>query len=280
MTMPDPAAARLVFENVTKSFARPDGSETVALDDLSLSLPDRTFVALIGPSGCGKTTVLRAANGLITPDTGRVLLGGAPPVPGPQAGFVFQSFRLIPWADLRGNLDFAMEQLPLTKAERRERADHYLDLVGLSKFASSYPGQLSGGMKQRVALARALCVEPQVLLMDEPFASLDAQSRELMQDEVLRLSRRSAEGAPRTVVFITHSVDEALVLGDRVLLLSPRPGRMAALVDLPFARAGGNPRLHPDFARLREDLWSRLRDMVLSDPQSDFHGRSAMSQSI
>lgn len=274
MTPSVPASQRLVFENVTKRFARPDGSETLALDNLSLDLPDRTFVALIGPSGCGKTTVLRAANGLITPDAGRVLLSGAPPVPGPEAGFVFQSFRLIPWADLRGNLEFALEQLPLTKAERRERAEHYLDMVGLARFASSYPGQLSGGMKQRVALARALAVEPQILLMDEPFASLDAQTRELMQLELTQIW----EARRALVLFVTHSVDEALMLADKIVLMGA--GRILETheVDLPRPRLSQSLRADPRYIALRDHLWHRLRDLVVNDPKSEFYGRTGATR--
>ena len=264
------AESRLRLEGVTKRFARPDGSETVALDNVSLSLPDRTFVALIGPSGCGKTTVLRMANGLIAPDSGRVLLGDAPPVPGPGAGFVFQSFRLIPWATVQANVEFALEQLPLTAAERRDRALHYLGLVGLARVAQSYPSQLSGGMKQRVALARALAVEPQILLMDEPFASLDAQTRELMQMELTAIweQRRAL------VLFVTHSVDEALMLADKIVVMGA--GRILEThdIDLPRPRFSTAVRSDPRFAALRDHLWNRIRDLVLSDPKSDFYGRN------
>ncbi|WP_312526511.1 ABC transporter ATP-binding protein [Paracoccus sp. (in: a-proteobacteria)] len=241
------------------------------IKDLTLQIPKGEVLVVLGPSGCGKTTLLRLIAGLVTPSKGQVLVQGHPPRPGAVSATVFQNFRLLPWKTVAENLAFVLPDLPATK--RAARIEHYLHLVGLSRFAASYPRSLSGGMQQRVALARALCAEPQILLMDEPFASLDAQSRELMQGEVLKLSRSGRDGASRTVVFVTHSVDEALLLGDRILLMSPRPGRIAELIDVPFARQSGDPRSHADFNSLRERLWGELRQMVLNDPQSDFYGR-------
>lgn len=261
--------SRLVMENVTKRFRRPDGTEALALDRVSLSFPEQSFVALIGPSGCGKTTLLRAANGLIEPDEGRVTLGGARPKPGPEAGFVFQSFRLIPWLSIRRNIEFALEALPLGRAERRRRALDYLALVGLSRVADSFPAQLSGGMRQRVALARALAVEPKILLMDEPFASLDAQTRELMQLELKAILRRRRA----LVLFVTHSVDEALLLADRIVLMGAGRVLEQIEVDLPRDRFAGQVRASAAYTDLRAHLWGRIRDLVLSDPQSDFFGR-------
>lgn len=260
----------LRFTDVQKRFVRADGAVSTALDGVSLDIAERKFVALIGPSGCGKTTVLRMANGLIRPDGGRVSIDGQPPRPGPDMGFVFQGFRLIPWASVKANIEFALESLPLSKTERAERARHYLDLVGLSRSADAYPGQLSGGMKQRVALARALAGEPRVLLMDEPFASLDAQTRELMQGELLAIWRRLTP----TVMFVTHSVDEALVLADTVIVMGAGKVLETLSIDLPRPRLSSAMRADKQFLELRTYLWDRIRDLVLTDPASEFYGRN------
>jgi len=254
----------LRFDRVTKTF---DNGQQ-AIDSLSLDIRAQEFLVLLGPSGCGKTTLLLLAAGLIGPSTGKVEIDGQPPKAGDRTATVFQSFRLIPWKTARDNITFALPFLPA--AERRKRADHYLELVGLSRVADAYPMTLSGGMKQRLALARALAAETEILLMDEPFASLDAQSRELMQLELMRLTSRR----PVTVIFVTHSVDEALLLGDRIVLMSPRPGRIAEILELPFGRPRRqhDPREHPEFMPLRTHLWEALRTMVLNDPQSDFYG--------
>lgn len=260
----------LTFDNVEKRFMRPDGSVSVAVDGVSLGIEEHKFVAVIGPSGCGKTTLLRLANGLIAPDAGEVTVEGRAPMPGPDMGFVFQGFRLIPWASVQANVEFALESLPLSKAERAERARTYLDLVGLSRSARSYPGQLSGGMKQRVALARALAGEPRVLLMDEPFASLDAQTRELMQAELLAIWRRRMP----TVMFVTHSVDEALVLADTIVVMGAGKVLEKIAVDLPRPRLSAQMRGDNRFIELRNYLWDRIRALVLSDPASEFYGRN------
>lgn len=184
---------------------------------------------------------------------------------------VFQSYRLLPWKTVAGNLAFALPGLP--RAEALARIDAALQQVGLSRAANRWPGQLSGGMCQRVALARALVALPDVLLMDEPFAALDAQARELMQMELLRLT--AAEAAPG-VAFVTHSVDEALLLGDRIVTMSPRPGRITSEIVSPFRRPRWqhDPREHPDYPKLRREIWQRLRDSVLNDPGSDFYQTS------
>lgn len=260
----------LTFDKVEKRFVRPDGSASTAVDGVSLAVEERKFVAIIGPSGCGKTTILRLANGLIAPDSGAVAIEGRAPVPGPDMGFVFQGFRLIPWANVQANVEFALESLPLSKSERAERARTYIDLVGLSRSAASYPAQLSGGMRQRVALARALAGEPRVLLMDEPFASLDAQTRELMQAELLSIWRRRTP----TVLFVTHSVDEALVLADTIIVMGAGKILEQIPVDLPRPRLSAQMRGDARFIELRNYLWDRIRALVLSDPASEFFGRN------
>lgn len=264
---------RIVLTGVSKTFGAGDkAAGTVALKDVNLSVPDGAFVSLLGPSGCGKTTILRIVDGLIVPDQGKVLVSGATPKPGPDMGFMFQSFRLIPWSTVRGNVEFALVESIADKAERRERAERYIHLVGLARFIDNYPSELSGGMRQRVALARALATEPDILLMDEPFASIDAQTRELMQIELMRLwsARQSV------ALFVTHSVDEAILLADQVVLMGPRPGRILEVIDVGLDRPrwSYDVRAEKRFIELRAYLWDRIRTLVLTDPESDFFGRN------
>jgi NitT/TauT family transport system ATP-binding protein len=264
-------APKLALERVSRSFGI--GEQRVeALRDFDLTVEAGTFVTLLGPSGCGKTTVLRLADGLIAPDAGRVLVDGRPPRPGIGTGFVFQSFRLVPWLTVAANVRLPLDLAGMDKSAADERVVRYLALVGLARFAGSYPRQLSGGMKQRAALARALAAEPDILLMDEPFASIDAQARELMQAELMRLW----EARRPLVLFVTHSVDEAVLLSDRIVLMSARPGRVEEIVDvgLPRPRWAYDVRAAPEFIRLRTHLWERIRAMVVADPASDFYGRS------
>jgi NitT/TauT family transport system ATP-binding protein len=266
-------ASSISLRNVSKTFRRAKSAEaTEALRDVSLEIEANTFVSIVGPSGCGKTTLLRMLNGLIAPDSGEILIGGAPPAPGPHMGFVFQSFRLLPWRTIRENVAFPVELSGMSERERGERADTYLELVGLRRFANSYPTELSGGMKQRAALARALIAQPRYLLMDEPFAALDAQTREFMQIELAKIWSHHKS----IVVFVTHSVDEAVLLSDRIVLLRPRPGRVAEIIDvkLPHPRWEYDAHASPEFVQLRHHLWERIKDMVASDPQSEFYQRS------
>lgn len=266
-----PESAAIRIDKVAKTFQSNNGKDVVALRDISLQVAPEEFVAVLGPSGCGKTTVLRLVDGLTEPDTGTVSAFGSPPVPGPMIGFVFQSFRLIPWANVEQNVEFALRSLPMEPAERRERVRHHIERVGLTQFAKSYPGELSGGMKQRVALARALSTEPRVLLMDEPFASIDAQTRELMQMETLQIFATQKS----TVIFVTHSVDEAIVLADRIVLMGPRPGRVVEDVPVGLARPRWeyDTRADKRYVELRSYLSRRMRELVLADPGSEFFGR-------
>lgn len=268
---PDTSPA-IRFAKVSKTFTTASGRADVpALRDISFVVAPASFVALLGPSGCGKTTILRIADGLIDVDAGAVEVFGARPQPGPEIGFVFQTFRLIPWASVLENVEFALKSAGLGPAERSDRARRHLELVGLARFETAYPGELSGGMKQRVALARALAPEPGILLMDEPFASIDAQTRELMQVELMRIWTLRQP----VVLFVTHSVDEAIILADRILLMGPRPGHVVETVevDLERPRWAYDARAEPRYVELRSYLAERMRDLVLSDPSSEFYGR-------
>jgi NitT/TauT family transport system ATP-binding protein len=254
---------------VSKTFRRRRGAHEAAVEalrDVSLSVMPGKFVCLVGPSGCGKTTLLRIMDGLIEPDTGEILIDGSrAPAPGPQAGFVFQSFRLLPWRTVLGNVEFPLQLQGIDRLEQRERASEYIRLVGLQGFEHSYPHELSGGMQQRVGLARALCLEPEVLLMDEPFASLDAQTREFMQIELSRIW----EARRVSVVFVTHSIDEALFLADQVILFRSRPGQVAESLDIGLARPRWDYdfRARPEFLERRAYLWGKIQGMVAGQPE-------------
>jgi len=224
------------------------------LEDVSFRVNDGEFVCLIGPSGCGKTTLLRIVAGLERPTDGEVLLDGQPVTgPGADRGFVFQDFALFPWRTVRQNVEFGLELRGMDREERRSRAREYIETVHLSGFEDYYPHQLSGGMKQRVGIARALVNQPKVLLMDEPFGSLDAQTRNFMQQELLEVWTR---GFQETVVFVTHSMDEAVFLADRILLFSARPGRVVE--DRPVRVSRPRSRTDPTLVKVREHLLASL----------------------
>jgi NitT/TauT family transport system ATP-binding protein len=255
--MTHPAKPVVSLRNVGKSFK--DG-QVRALENISFDVMPGEFVSLVGPSGCGKTTLLRLINGLIPADEGEVRVEGAAPVPGPDLAMVFQSARLLPWLTVVGNIEFVLRLKGLSRSDGAARALALLGAVGLRDFAEAFPHELSGGMQQRVGLARALAVEPKVLLMDEPFAALDAMTREVLRKELLHLwSRRGI-----AIVFVTHDIDEAVLLSQRIVLLRPRPGRIDSIVDvtLPEPRWQNDPRTLPAFRDLREHLWGRIHDMV------------------
>lgn len=231
-----------------------------ALSDVSFDVRPGEFISLVGPSGCGKTTLLRLINGLIAPEEGSVTVMGGKPQPGPDLAMVFQSARLLPWRTVAGNIEFALALRGHDKAEWKQRALALLGAVGLRDFAGAFPHQLSGGMQQRIGLARALAVEPKVLLMDEPFAALDAMTREVLRKELLQMWARRR----MAIVFVTHDIDEAVYLSQRIVLLRPRPGRIDEVVDvdLPEPRWEHDPRLTPPFAALRNHLWDRIHAMA------------------
>ncbi|WP_338696842.1 ABC transporter ATP-binding protein [Bradyrhizobium sp. 26S5] len=260
------SSVKIRIEQVRKEFVtrgeggRPAGRFT-ALEDITLDVRAGEFLALVGPSGCGKSTLLDLLGGLTAPTSGRILLDGRP-IAGParDRGIVFQQYALFPWRTAAQNVEFGLDIAALKARQRREIAEHFLDLVGLSSFADRYPHELSGGMKQRVAIARSLAYDPEVLLMDEPFAALDAQTRETLQGELLRIWRATG----KTIVFITHGIDEAVVLGQRVAVMTSRPGRIKQVVDIPERLRGESEdvRSLPEFGRVRHEVWSLLREEV------------------
>ncbi|WP_312858225.1 ABC transporter ATP-binding protein [Pseudonocardia pini] len=250
-------SVKIAIEGVEKRF---DARRRIvhALGPLDLEIRSGEFVCLVGPSGCGKSTLLRLLAGLARPSAGDVRIGVRDPRR-PLTAMVFQDYSIYPWKTVRQNVEFPLLVNGLSKGERRARADQWLDRTGLAQFADSHPAQLSGGMKQRVSIARAFAMEPEILLMDEPFAALDAQMRFILQDELLQLWQEHR----RTVLFITHNLDEALLLGDRVAVMSARPGRIIADLEVPFDRPRtGEIRGSAEFAELEQQLWQLLRAEV------------------
>jgi NitT/TauT family transport system ATP-binding protein len=255
----------IVFDRVARHFQR-DGKDLPAIDDVTFEVRAREFVAIVGPSGCGKTTCLRMAAGLEFPTSGSVTVGGKPVTgPGPDRSVVFQQFALFPWKTVVENIDFGLRAIGVEPAERRARVERYVELMGLQGYESAFPHQLSGGMQQRVAIARSYALDPGVLLMDEPFGSLDAQTRVVMQEELVKLARVS----PRTVLFITHAVEEAVYLADRVVVMTRRPGRIADIVDVAAVRKAERWDRHEriedvmdeaSFVHLRTHIWRLLRE--------------------
>ncbi len=250
--------ALLEIKGLTKSFSA-EGKTFEALHDVNLSVGDKEFMCLLGPSGCGKTTLLRIMAGLERPTSGAVLLDGEPiEGPGPQRGMVFQEYSLFPWRTILDNVAFGLELKGVSKDERCEKARRYLKAVGLEEFENSYPHELSGGMKQRVAIVRALVNNPRALFMDEPFGALDAQTRNVMQSELLRIWQEQQ----KTVIFVTHSVDEAIYLADRVVIMSARPGQICEILDIevPRPRVRTSSEVNRYRQRILQDLKSLRKD--------------------
>jgi len=249
------------IERVSKSFqktVKDNTAEIKALEEVSLSIRENEFISIIGPSGCGKTTLLKIIDGLIPHDSGQILINGKRiSAPGPDRAVVFQTFALLPWRTVLANVEFSLELRRIAKEERTSIARDYLKRVGLEDFEHHYPHELSGGMQQRAGLARALAVNPLILLMDEPFGSVDAQTRQLLQEELLQMWQREQ----KTVIFITHSMDEAVYLSDRVVIMTPRPGRVAEILDVPLPRPriADDVRRDPKFVDLTNYIWNSLK---------------------
>ena len=256
------------IENVFKEYKVPDGKNVKALNDVSLEVSKNEFVCLVGPSGCGKTTLLNIVAGLEPFDSGKVTMHGEGIIgPGPERGVIFQQYALFPWMTVRKNIEYGMKFLRDTKGsirfdekKKREIAEYYIKMVNLSGFEDSYPKALSGGMKQRVAIARAYAQSPEVLLMDEPFGALDAQTRAHLQEDLLHTWQEEK----KTVIFITHDVDEAVLLATRVVILSARPGRIKEIVDidLPYPRNQAT-KMDAEFIKYRNYIWDTVYKMFL-----------------
>lgn len=253
------------FSSVDKTFGPTNGG-VKALEDINLEIGEEEFVAIVGPSGCGKTTCLRMVAGFEAPSAGSVSVNGREiTTPGPDRAVVFQQFALFPWKSVRENIDLGLRNKGLKRAQRNELVAGALKLMNLESHAGAFPHQLSGGMQQRVAIARAYVLDPEVLLMDEPFGALDAQTRVVMQEELVRLARTN----PRTVLFITHAVEEAVYLADRVAVMTRRPGRIKEVVDVKSVRLSERWDQHTriedvmdleSFVHLRTHIWRSLRE--------------------
>ena len=254
--------AKLEAKALTKCYAHAGRSSIQVVDRLTIEVQDQEFLAILGPSGCGKSTFLRMVDGLTPPDSGSIVIDGHDVtgiVGGEGRGMVFQSFDLFPWRTVSGNVEFGLERLGIIRSECRDIAAHYIRLIGLEGFENAYPHELSGGMQQRVGLARALAIKPSILLMDEPFGALDVQTRELLQDELLRIWNAER----KTVLFVTHSIEEALYLADRMVVITPRPARIDKIIYVPFARPRDESvKTDPEFVELRQKIWHALKGGV------------------
>ncbi|KRF43027.1 nitrate ABC transporter ATP-binding protein [Paenibacillus sp. Soil787] len=249
------AAAKIEIRELSKVYKGRNG-DTVALQNTDLTIMQNEFVSVVGPSGCGKTTLLNIIGGLEPSTSGSVKVDGIEVKgPGKDRGVVFQQYALFPWKTVQKNVEFGLKLRGLSKQERKEKAEYYLELVGLKDFANAYPKELSGGMKQRVAIARAYAVQPEVLLMDEPFGALDAQTRAQLQEELLKTWQKEK----KTCFFITHDVEEAVILAQRVIIMSARPGRIKEIIDIdiPYPR-DQSTKLDPRFISIKNEIWSKV----------------------
>jgi NitT/TauT family transport system ATP-binding protein len=251
--------SKIIVDHASKLFL--EGS-VIAFRNVDLQIRNQEVLCVVGPSGCGKTTLLRCIGGLLAPSSGQVLIDGQSVIrPREGVAIVFQHFGLLPWKSVVDNVAFGLRIAGAPREMIAERLDHYIQLVGLAGFENHYPYQLSGGMQQRVGLARALAIDPEILLMDEPFASVDAQTREVLQEELLQLHERER----KTMIFITHSIDEAIILGDRVAVMASRPGRIKEILAVDFARPRDPAavRAQSRYTELRNHIWEELRPSVV-----------------
>jgi NitT/TauT family transport system ATP-binding protein len=247
--------AKIVIRNLTKTYS---GGEVLALKDINLEVRPLESLCILGPSGCGKTTLLRIIDSLLPRDDGEVIIDGkSVDKPRPDVAMVFQHFGLFPWKRLDENISYGLQLRGRPRQETKTTVQRYIELMGLKGFEKCYPHQLSGGMQQRAGLARALAINPSLLLMDEPFGALDAQTREMMQEELLRILEKDKT----TMIFVTHSIDEAILLGDRIVMMSRRPGRIREIlpVEIPRPREILSVRAHPRYLELRNSIWEMLK---------------------
>lgn len=251
--------SKLVISGLRMEYRRKsDVTNTLALDDINLSINAGKFVAIVGPSGCGKTTLIKIIDGLIKPSAGRILIDGkAVSGPGSDRAMVFQDASLLPWRTVYDNVLYGIECQSRVTEEARRRVSDLLRLVGIARFSNHYPHELSGGMQQRVNIARALAVDPEILIMDEPFAALDAQTRELMQQELLRVWSASK----KTVLFVTHQINEAVYLADTVVVLGARPGHVRRVVEIDLDRPRSLAlKREPRFLQYEDDIWTTIEE--------------------
>jgi NitT/TauT family transport system ATP-binding protein len=249
-------------QNITLSFRAKNREPVTALKNFALEVDRGEFVSIVGPSGCGKSTFLNIVLGLVRPESGEIQLNGKTiSGPGQERAMVFQEFGLLPWRTVQSNVELGLELKGIPAADRSSRATELIKLVGLNGFERHYPHELSGGMKQRVGLARALATEPDVLLMDEPFAALDAQTRDLMQTELLQIWERTR----KTVLFVTHSIEEAAYLSDRVVMMTARPGTNKSVLQIKLPRPRDyEMRLTPEFNEIKSKIWETLKEELIA----------------
>ena len=246
---------KLVIDKICKDFTTSHGKVLPVLQDINLSINEEEFVALVGPSGCGKSTLLNIASGLLEPTSGTVKFTEMEAGYDPRMSIVFQETGLFPWRNVHDNIAFGLETAGMPTAEREERIKHYIELVGLKGFETSFPHQLSGGMRQRVGIARALAIEPDLLLMDEPFSALDAQTRTIMQEELVTLWEKTR----LTTLYVTHNIQEAVMLADRVVLLSRRPGKVNKILSIDIPRADRDKPEHAEeIAEFIRIIWEHI----------------------
>jgi NitT/TauT family transport system ATP-binding protein len=263
--------ADVILERVRKHYG-----DVVAVHGVDLRIAPGEFVTLLGPSGCGKTTCLRMVAGFVEPDAGRVLIGGSDVTGTPpyrrNAGMVFQSYALFPWKTVRANVEFGLKMQGKPAAERSRIAATFINMVKLTGFEEHYPAELSGGMQQRVNLARALLTDPEMLLLDEPFAALDAQTREMMQLELLKIWNRDR----KTALFITHDIKEAIYLADRVIVFTKRPGRVKSSIDVDIPRPRDlRVKRDPKFVRYEDEIWESIQEELATKPERLLAGMPA-----
>jgi NitT/TauT family transport system ATP-binding protein len=250
---------RVLLDDVTKTYAARSGRAVEALARVSLTAEDEELLAIVGPSGCGKSTLLNMVAGLLAPSAGSIAFEGELPAGRPPTAMVFQEFALFPWRTVQTNVELGLEERGLPATERRVIARRFIELTGLGGFEGKYPHQLSGGMRQRVGIARALAVEPAVLLMDEPFSALDAQTRQLMQEELLAIWERTRQ----TILYVTHNIHEAVWMADRVVVLSRRPGRVLEIVPVKLPRPRTETMLgEPGFVQAVERIWTLIKSQA------------------
>ncbi|MDU2063281.1 MAG: ABC transporter ATP-binding protein [Sporomusaceae bacterium] len=246
---------RVIIEDVHKSFST-RGQATVALEKINFAIEEKEFVVLVGPSGCGKSTLLNMVGGLLSPTSGKIYVEGLTVDRDPSIGIVFQEVGLFPWMTVSENVAFGLEAIKLPQAEQQKRVQYYTELVGLTNFSQAFPHQLSGGMRQRVGIARALAIQPDILLMDEPFSALDAQSRTLMQEELLRIWHQTQ----LSTLYVTHNIQEAVYLADRVIVLSRRPGRIVNTIPIDLPKFGRDDSQYMTaFNDYAEQIWQMIR---------------------